>query len=62
MDYSDVRERLAQSKQPGQSDAERLDALADALELLTSATECNLTQIKVALGHIARLVEDAKRS
>jgi hypothetical protein len=56
--YEAIREglnRLKQRSGDGLSESDKL--LMDALQQLTVALESDLTQIKVALGHVARLLE-----
>jgi hypothetical protein len=56
--YEAIRDglnRLKQRNGDGLSESDKL--LMDALQQLTVALESDLTQIKVALGHVARLLE-----
>lgn len=56
MSYEAIRERLAQAAEHRDlSENERL--LLDALRQLTLVLESDLTQIKVALSHVASLLE-----
>ena len=57
MSYDAIRERLAhyRDEEGGFSEHEKL--ILDALHQLTTVLESDLTQIKVALGHVARLLE-----
>lgn len=56
MSYEAIRERLAQAAEYRDlSESERL--LFDALRQLTLVLESDLTQIKMALSHVASLLE-----
>jgi hypothetical protein len=57
MSYDAIRDRLARrvDEENGFSENEKL--LFDALHQLATVLESDLTQIKVALGHVARLLE-----
>lgn len=59
MSYEAIRERLNLCRDQQESTAftENEKALLDALQQLTVVLESDLTQIKVALGHVARLLE-----
>jgi hypothetical protein len=57
--YEAIRDRLDRHRdQPaGGEFTENEKLLLDALRQLTTVLESDLTQIKVALGHMARLLE-----
>jgi hypothetical protein len=57
--YEAIRDRLDRHRdQPaGAEFTENEKLLLDALRQLTTVLESDLTQIKVALGHMARLLE-----
>ena len=56
--YEAIREGLNQRKQRDGDDWSESDkVLMAALQQLTVVLESDLTQIKVALGHVARLLE-----
>lgn len=58
MSYEAIRERLQLQRDQRESTfTENEKALLDALQNLTEVLESDLTQIKVALGHVARLLE-----
>lgn len=57
MSYETVRTHLVRCRRHAQESGEEITSLLEALEQLTNAVEADLTQIKVALGHVARLVE-----
>jgi flagellar motor switch protein FliM len=59
MSYEAIREKLRRSKeQLGEKEFSEGDKLLlSAVQQLTIALESDLTQIKVALGHVARLLE-----
>ena len=59
MSYEAIRERLNRHReeQEGNGFSENEKLLLDALQQLTLVLESDLTQIKVALGHVARLLE-----
>jgi hypothetical protein len=59
MSYEAIREKLRRSKeQLGETEFSEGDKLLlSAVQQLTIALESDLTQIKVALGHVARLLE-----
>lgn len=57
MSYDAIRERLARRKEEGNGFSENEKLLRDALHQLTTVLESDLTQIKVALAHVARLLE-----
>jgi hypothetical protein len=62
MPYEAIRERLRLQRdrqEPAFTENEK--ALLDALQNLTEVLESDLTQIKVALGHVARLLESRGR-
>jgi len=56
MAYEAIRERLARCMEDDRLSANE-KILIESLQQLTSALESDLTQIKVALGHVARLLE-----
>lgn len=58
MSYEAIREKLRlqrDQQEPAFTENEKI--LLDALQNLTEVLESDLTQIKVALGHVARLLE-----
>jgi len=57
MSYDAIRQRLARcmEDQSGLSTNDKI--LIESLHQLTAVLESDLTQIKVALGHVARLLE-----
>ena len=57
--YEAIRERLDRhGEQPSAAEfTENEKLLLDSLRQLTTVLESDLTQIKVALGHVARLLE-----
>jgi hypothetical protein len=57
MSYDAIRERLARRREEQTDFSENEKLLLDALHQLTVVLESDLTQIKVALGHVARLLE-----
>jgi len=57
MSYDAIRERLARRRDEGNGFSENEKMLLEALHQLTTVLESDLTQIKVALGHVARLLE-----
>ena len=58
MSYEAIRERLKlQREQQEAAFTDHEKILLDALQNLTEVLESDLTQIKVALGHVARLLE-----
>jgi hypothetical protein len=59
MSYEAIRERLNRYREEQADDTftENEKLLLDALQQLTEVLESDLTQIKVALGHVARLLE-----
>jgi len=57
MSYQSVREHLARCKRAAQQGTPDHESLAEAFEHLVTALESDLTQLKVALGHVARLVD-----
>ena len=62
MSYDEVREILSRSRkalEEGESDLE-IEPFLDALEQLTGAIESDLLQIKGALSHLARLLEERR--
>jgi hypothetical protein len=60
MSYESVREQLIRAKAAARDGAQDFESLIEALEQLTRALEGDLTQIKVALGHVAGLLDDAR--
>ena len=62
MSYEAVREHLARCRRAAERGVEDSEDLLQALEQLTSALEADLTQIKVALSHVARLLESSDRN
>lgn len=60
MSYESVREQLTRAKTAAQNGSQDLESLVAALEQLAEALESDLTQIKVALGHVAGLLEDTR--
>jgi len=62
MSYDRVRDILSRCRkalEKGEADVE-LEPLLDALEELTGAIESDLLQIKGALSHLARLLEERR--
>jgi hypothetical protein len=58
MSYDSAREHLARASVTSKdSSCEALEDLISAVEALTDALEKDLTQVKIALGHMARQVE-----
>lgn len=57
MSYDAAREHLARCKRAAEQGVAESDDLLQALEQLTSALEADLTQIKMALSHVAHLLE-----
>ena len=58
MSYDSAREHLARAAAAStDSPFEGMDDLITALEALTAALESDLTQVKIALGHMARQVD-----
>ncbi len=57
MSYDAVRAQLVRSRQHAEGSSEEFHSLVDAIEHLTDAVETDLTQIKGALSHLARLIE-----
>jgi flagellar motor switch protein FliM len=58
MSYEAIRARLDRHReQQDNSRSENEKLLLDAVQQLTVALESDLTQLKVALGHVARLLE-----
>jgi hypothetical protein len=60
--YESIRDGLDRHRdQPSAAEfTENEKLLLDALRQLTSVLESDLTQIKVALGHVARLLESGR--
>jgi hypothetical protein len=57
MSYDAIRERLARCIEDQSVLSANDKLLIECLHQLTTALESDLTQIKVALGHVARLLE-----
>ena len=57
MSYDVIRQRLARYIEEEQQVSKNEKMLIEALQQLTIVVESDLTQIKVALGHVARLLE-----
>jgi hypothetical protein len=57
MSYEAIREQLTRYKEEDHSFSESDKLLLDALARLTVVIEADFTQIKVALAHVARLIE-----
>lgn len=57
MSYDVVRAHLVRCRERAEGGGKEFHELADAIEHLASAVESDLTQIKGALSHIARLLE-----
>jgi flagellar motor switch protein FliM len=57
MSYEVIRQRLARCLEEDNQFSKNEKMLIEALHQLTIVLESDLTQIKVALGHIARLLE-----
>jgi hypothetical protein len=57
MSYDAIRERLARRKEDQSALSANDKILLECLDQLTRLLESDLTQIKVALGHVARLLE-----
>lgn len=57
MSYELVREQLNRYKKSAGLEGEDQEALLEALNKLTVALETDLTQIKVAIAQLARLIE-----
>jgi len=57
MSYDVIRQRLARYIEEDHQFSENEKMLIEALRQLTIVLESDLTQIKVALGHVARLLE-----
>ncbi|HUL83376.1 MAG TPA: hypothetical protein VL131_14600 [Gammaproteobacteria bacterium] len=57
MSYDVIRQRLARYLEEDQQFSKNEKLLIEALHQLTIVLESDLTQIKVALGHVARLLE-----
>ncbi|HEX7082050.1 MAG TPA: hypothetical protein VF329_13650 [Gammaproteobacteria bacterium] len=63
MSYDEVRDSLGRCRkalEKGDQELE-LERLLDALEQLTGALESDLMQVKGALSHLARLLEEHRR-
>jgi capsule polysaccharide export protein KpsE/RkpR len=60
MSYQQARESLAQYRRLSQRVDPGDEELLQAFEHLTNALEADLTQIKGALAHLARLLEDRR--
>jgi hypothetical protein len=59
MSYDAVREHLARCKRAAEQGTADSEDLLHALEQLTGALEADLTQIKMALSHVAHLLEES---
>jgi hypothetical protein len=57
MSYDAIRERLARSIEERNVSSANDKLLIESVHQLTTLLESDLTQIKVALGHVARLLE-----
>lgn len=57
MSYEAIRERLAQAEEQHRDLSAHDRLLIETLRQLTILLESDLTQIKVALGHVASLLE-----
>ena len=57
MSYDAIRQRLARYMQDDSALSTNEKILIESLTQLTTLLESDLTQIKVALGHVARLLE-----
>jgi hypothetical protein len=57
MSYDVIRQRLARYMEEDPQFSKNEKLLIEALHQLTIVLESDLTQIKVALGHVARLLE-----
>jgi hypothetical protein len=58
MSYDSAREHLARAAVSSKKDpVDGMEDLITAVEELTEALERDLTQVKIALGHMARQVE-----
>ena len=57
MSYDAIRERLARHIEDQSPLSANDKVLIESLHQLTTVLESDLTQIKVALGHVARLLE-----
>jgi hypothetical protein len=62
MSYENVREHLTLYKQAVKEGNQDFESLAEALEHLTLAIETDMTQLKIAMGHVARLLEESRSS
>lgn len=57
MSYDAIRQRLGRCLEQDSVLSANEKILIESLRQLTSVLESDLTQIKVALGHVARLLE-----
>ena len=57
MSYEAIRQRLARCIEDDRVMSANEKILLESLRQLTTVLESDLTQIKVALGHVARLLE-----
>jgi hypothetical protein len=57
MSYEAIRQRLARCMEDDRVMSANEKILLESLRQLTTVLESDLTQIKVALGHVARLLE-----
>ena len=62
MSYQDLYASLEKCRQAAAEDRFDKPSLIDAIEQLVVVLESDLTQIKVALGHAATLLEERERS
>ena len=58
MPYRAVRAHLRRCREAAEQGGSGVGGLADAVEQLATALEADLIQIKGALSHIARLLEE----
>jgi len=57
MSYEAIRQRLARCMEDDRAMSANEKILLESLRQLTTVLESDLTPIKVALGHVARLLE-----
>jgi hypothetical protein len=60
MSYEAIRAEINRGEAQATSASERDKILLGAMRELTRVLESDLTQIKAALGHMARLLEDTR--
>jgi hypothetical protein len=60
MSYENVRDHLTLYKRAVKEGNQDAESLVEALEHLTLAIESDMTQLKIALGHVARLLEESR--